>query len=298
MTRVELKAALNEELGRCFYANSVVLKTIAHDVNYRLLSMSVNCGRMGSFLREETPEEVALDADFASAVPSLENNILSLTSPVTGTTYYTVDLNSVVSEGFIIQVEKLNDGKPFTFGVAVFRPEHADEIADAHRFTNDDCREAGETQCSSVMSGTFTFPSGVQCAREEGHIGNHQAFFNDYAYVFDTENRPQSGDPYGFYGFKNVCPHCGFVTAGSKSGTRNCSTCSFWLMHLEEGGGIVVDGRQYRPGRGGFGGHIWHVQHNDGTKWSGELFTQGEIPSWMRHLFPDNAKFLNQSFSF
>jgi hypothetical protein len=286
----ELKPVLNPDSGLDIFCHFHT-KRVTSTENYAVLNIDANCGVSSSFFDRDKPEVTAAEAELAQAMPFVEGAIFSLASPNQVKVYYTVDFSGVLPDGWEMRAERLTDGRPISFGVAMFHPDHIDEVEGVHRITNTDFRGAEESQCVSIMKETHMFPAGVRCEREAVHLGNHQAISNDYIYEWDFLNRPSSGDPHGLYGFKVTCPHCGLVGGGSATGEQVCSTCSYWNSQLRAGGGFVIDGTHYRPGSGGFGGHIWHVQRNDGTKWSGELFMQGEIPTWFREKFPDNAVF-------
>lgn len=287
----ELRAVPNIDLGNSFFANRVDVQIIAEAEFYAVLTMQVNAGVSGVLFHEDSPETAALRAEFNMSVPVIQGNSLVLTSPSSETAFYTIDLTPIIAQGQKVTVERLTEGKPSSFGLVICDPAHQQDTGAVHRLSNADYRLEDDVQCGHFSGKTFLFPGQIQCEREQDHLGNHQAFNEDDCMSW-TVSGAMSGSPYGQFGFTNFCQHCGFITAGGAEGNQVCSLCSFWLSHHKTGGGFVIKGRHYRPGGGGFGGNIFHLKRSDGTKWSGELFTQGVIPSWMIHLFPDNAAFV------
>lgn len=286
----ELRATRSEQLGNDFFANRVDAKIIAETEFYRVINMEVNAGVSSSLFTEDTPAIAAIRAEFSMSVPIIEDRTLVLASPDKGTIFYTIDLTPIVVPDQKITVERLTAGKPTSFGLIICDPEHEQDTAAVHKLTNADYRLVDDFQCEHLSGKSYLFPGQIQCEREQGHLGSHQAFKEDDCLSWSVSGA-MSGNPYGQFGFTNFCPHCGYVTAGTCGGQQICSLCSFWLSHHKKGGGFVIKGRHYLPGAGGFGGNIFHIKQNNGTKWTGELFTQGIIPSWMTHLFPDNAAF-------
>ena len=288
-----LEAVLNKELGPLFFANRVsganggFIESAEH---YKVIHLSVNCGVSRPF-GEQSLEFMAVEALFAQAVPFVDGSTLTVESHDRRTLYYTIDLTPVTPEGWVVRSQRLNDRKPNSFGITISQLGYEQETEGAHQFTNEDFRAAGTEQCPSMGSGHF-HPEGSRCERETGHLGSHEAIDEDGTFHYWEVEGALNSDPNGLFGFKNSCPLCGFVTAGGKRGDNKCSKCSYWLMQLEHPGAFVINGRHYRPGKGGFGGRTFTIQRSDGSTWKGELFTQGEVPSWMRNLFPDNGAFV------
>lgn len=290
-----LRATLNENSGHNLYGNRVDATVVAESEFYRVITLDVNMGVSSSIFQEDTPEVTAANVALKESVVSIKDDTLFISSPDNRTVYLTIDLNRIVPKGWTVQAQRLTEKKPTSIGLIIVEPDHVENVADVHQLTNADYREAGAAQCENKSGSNSIFPTPVQCEREAQHIGEHQAYNEANGYHYNwLVNRVASASPQGEFGFKNVCPHCGYVTAGGSKGNQVCSLCWFWLDHQKAGGGFIIEGRHYRPGRGGFGGRVFHIQRHDGSNWTGELFTQGEIPSWMTHLFPDNAVFVEK----
>lgn len=287
-----LEAVPAKEQEHNLFANGVHARTIADTEYYKVLNMEVNCGVPFNF-GEDTPEMTETKAQLRMSVPHIQEGTLFLSSPDRTADYYTIDMNRIIPEGWSIKVERLAADRPTSLGVILFHPDHEDETTGVHKLTNADFRAEEEPQCENRSGSSFVYGGDVQCEREALHIGNHQAIKGDISYDWDATGA-SSASPQGEFGFKNVCPHCGFVVAATASGLRKCGDCAFWLGHKKDGTGFIISGRHYRPGAGGFDGHVFNIVKSDGSKWSGELFTQGKIPEWMREAFPDNAIFLDE----
>lgn len=86
-----------------------------------------------------------------------------------------------------------------------------------------------------------------------------------------------------------------------------CFTCHFWLEDVRATAerNIVFAGHCYtigdepRPGQSprqlGFGGACWHIVYTDGrTVSTRNLWYRGEVPGYLRTLFPDNVQSLKE----
>lgn len=93
-----------------------------------------------------------------------------------------------------------------------------------------------------------------------------------------------------------------------------CFTCAFWLdmkrKHKDDPLWCRIDGRSYWPssvlkpgqlaasqsprsGFKGFGGREFCIRFHDGRLIrTDNLWTQGEMPDWLREVYPDNAEFI------
>lgn len=285
-----MKVQVSEEYSELIFANGVQKTLIVSTDNYKALQLDVNCGISGSFLNPSSEQEELKQLLISAAPVSVDNNV-RISSSDGMTTYFTIDCAELIPSGWLLKVERLNLRHPRSLGVVIYHPDHADEAERVKVFTNDDFREVHEDRCSAISGTSYFNKETVRCAREDEHIGGHQALNStgDY-YDWPEDNQPPSIHPTGKFGLKVVCPHCGLVDAGDATGVKTCSTCSYWLDQAKSrAGAFVVDGVHYRAGRGGFGGRIWNLIRKDGTKWSGELWYQGEVPSQFRELFPDNA---------
>lgn len=108
------------------------------------------------------------------------------------------------------------------------------------------------------------------------------------------------------------CKNCGNLVKDYES-LRNitsmCWRCNFWLDVYSEkirpdtkhvvvnGSAYVLCGYSEKPSRyNGFGGDLFCVAHKDGRlEKSNNVWHRGIVPNSFRHIFPDDAKFLQVS---
>lgn len=117
---------------------------------------------------------------------------------------------------------------------------------------------------------------------------------------------------------KNTCTHCGqpSIPENYQEGSITkimtekhlCFNCAFWHWQHDldsndparQGNVAVIDGNHYVLGPdnnvnwpSGFCGARFYIRFNDGREVStNNLWGQGKIPTHLRHLFPDNAVFV------
>lgn len=288
----ELTAKPNPARKTMLYANRVRNEIIARTDHYSVSEIEVNAGLSYSFFEITNPKNIADESLFRKAVPIIDENgqLLMQTSDLDDW-YFSIDLSAIIPEGWSASIQRLTDGKPNSLGLIMFHPDYEHEVAGAHRLTNADLKDFDAEQCTETKMDTFLAQGAFQCGREVGHLGQHQTISTGYSYSWNDSG--SSGSPFGAIGFKATCPKCGFVDRGDASGVKTCFLCSFWEEQRSAGGKrFVIDGQHYRPGAGGFGGRKFKIKENNGEIWTGELFTQGEIPSWLISDFPDTAVFL------
>ena len=290
-----LTAEPHPSMRKRIYANMVTEQIVASTDHYTVSNLDVNCGAYDTSPFFKPDSGRVTQTDVGVSVPMIHKNILTLTSPDGRREYFTVDLNPIVPAGWTVRVERLNDRKPISFGVVVCRPGYENLTDGVHRLTNADLRGRDDTQCESKAYGFHVFGTTVQCERRQSHLGHHQAFKDDFHYDWDKPDNPNA-TPYGEFGFRNECLHCGFVLAGGPVGRKICRVCTYWLSqsHAE---GFVIDGKHYRRVEADSDpsviGRRVKVRRHDGTDWTGELHPEGHpIPPRFRALFPDNAHFV------
>lgn len=287
MNDLKLPAVINEEL-QGFIAHDRRVETVARTENYHVMTLEGYSGFSLGASRDSVAEEAHLES-----IPLIVDGTLQVRSADQSILYYTADLSPVLPEGWEGVVTQLNNHSPNNYGLTVFHPDHADEIQSVHVLSAEDFREPGTPQCDSILQSSFLPGTVVVCDREKAHQGQHQSISGGSFHSWTRGGSSASVPPYGF---KNICRYCGAVDTGDATGENVCFFCNFWLdQHAAGGKRFIINGRHFRPGQGGFGGAKFIIERNDGTKWEGELFTQGEIPAFFKHLFPDNAKWAAES---
>lgn len=276
------------------YANRVSVDYSVRDERYVVANVSVNFGPNSSYGREDTKEVESLkNAMIANGTFWLEGSTLYAGISDAGVIFYTVDFTGLIPEGWVVSLTHIG-GRLREIGLAMAHPEFSHTIDHARILSNDDLHEPEETICGEPEPKNFLSKGENRiCQRGANHLGNHQAFDKDLKVNW---NRGGSGRSHLLpFGLKASCSYCGEVRPGPLSGIRTCSTCEYWLEQAaERKASFVIEGTHYRPGKGGFGGTVFTVERLDGTMWKGELFTQGAVPSWMRNIFPDTARFVPQ----
>ena len=275
------------------YANGVNIRRSAQDDNYTIATLSINFGFGGSTYTEQgkADEMKARDA-ISKGIVWLDGSLMHAGSPDRAFDYYTLDLSLLIPEGWDVRLYPMS-GRLREIGIAIAHPDHVLETGGVHILTNDDLHSAGDDICLDEETANWYTTERMFCYRNAGHLGTHQHF--GYDSVAEWSSTAANRSPAVLFGFRATCPFCGEVGVGSKTGVINCFTCDFWLEQAAHAkNSFVVGGRHYRPGKGGFGGRKFKIERNDGTTWEGELFTQGEIPSWMKDRFPDNAEFVSE----
>lgn len=293
-------------------------KTVTETENYKVLTIDIDYGmRECYFLESEvnSPASRQFNAQqkerrkyeaekgrvaaiyLSKSVPFVRGNILHLSSGDT------INLSGILPRGWVIaKVQRLEDKFLNTLGVVMCHPDHLEDVQDVHRLSAADYRESGSVQCLNVSAPTSEsvyLPGHLQCEREIGHLGDHQAFHYLHEFSGTTDEfhsswqEPTHFSHYaasGEFGFKNLCPHCGYVTMGSADANQVCPPCAYWIEQHQIGAGFVIDGEHFRPSENEeLNGKIERL---DGSVWYGNFAYQGKVPAHMRHLFPDNARFI------
>jgi hypothetical protein len=279
----------DEEVSPGFYANRVHVQVIDATEHYRVLTLVVNCGITKKWVEANPKESKELASRLRMSVPFIQDNILCLVSPDKTSVLYTINLSDVIPADWTSTVQRLTASMPSDMGLILADPDHLDETEEVHRLTNADCRPSGAEQCRIRSAMTYVYGGPIPCEREEGHRGLHQAFTEDGAYVWEHHNRVVLLRR-NLFGFRNVCPQGGLVTAGSSNTHDKCSTCHYWLDQIHAGGGFVINGNLYRQSSGG-AARVVNLILNSGRQWSGELVKVGKIPEWLQEMFRENAKF-------
>lgn len=276
------------------YANRVNIDYSVREERYVIANVSVNFGPNSSHAQEDAKEVESLKkAMIADGTFWLEGSTLYAGISDAGVIFYTIDFTGLIPEGWVVSLTHIG-GRLREIGLAMAHPEFSHTIDHVRILSNDDLHEPEEAICGDSEPKNFLSKDENRiCQRSANHLGNHQVFDEDFKINW---NRGGAGRSHLLpFGLKASCSYCGEVRPGPMSGIRTCSTCEYWLQQASERtGSFVIDGTHYRPGKGGFGGSVFTVERLDGTLWKGELFTQGPVPSWMRDIFPDTAKFVPQ----
>lgn len=273
-----------------FYARDFKVKPVAEGDHYKALRLSGNCGYEHSQLQKPEDEQQWREVKARRKV-HLNGAELQCKS-ANNIVFYSADLSDLLPEAnWKIRLHHLRED---VFGVVFYHPDFENECSDIRSLNQEDFRPAGTPQCDSSHRVTSGANMGemVPCEREADHRGMHQAISGqriiDWSPAYSCEKGLDD------FGFVIPCAHCGYMLVRTEQDKgKPCLECDFWLQQYEHGGKnqFIIDGRHYRPGKGGFGGRTLHVTRKDGSKWSGELFTQGAIPEGFKDLLADNAVF-------
>lgn len=270
-----------------FYANRVdLVQRLATD-HWSLWHLNVNAGVSTLGLSEPSPEQQAL-VDLRNATVVMEDKSKTLVVNSGSRELMILDIASVYANTSASQMFRVQFG--LRFNEIIILAVDKDYSGPLPYFLGStDLNPGGVATCSKVYTASMARAKS-QCQRIAGHKGQHQ-FFNERGYGhFDTSGGMFT--PRSVFGLPGYCQHCGYMVATNGQSEVTCFTCGHWLRILNEHGNktrFIVNGRHYMPGAGGFYGRIFKVLRNDGTRWEGQLFTQGEIPEHLRHLLPDNA---------
>lgn len=290
MNKPKLHVVVNEEL-QDFSAHDMKVNTVAKTENYHVMLLE---GFSNYNYNSESSRNSSTQKQHKEAIPVIKDGKLEIRSADHSVLYYTAELSSILPVGWETKAAKLSNYFAYDFGLTVFHPDHADEVKDVRALSVEDFREQGAPQCDVTRPADRMFEEpAIPCEREENHLGEHQSIHDGKFHAWTPGGGSSRTPPYGF---KSACRYCGSVSSGDATGERVCFSCDFWLeQHARGGKRFVIDGRHYRPGEGGFGGAVFTINRKDGTKWEGELFTQGEIPEQFLDMFPDNAEWAAES---
>lgn len=158
-------------------------------------------------------------------------------------------------------------------------------------------------ECNST-SRCGVFNISMKCGRDEGHIGNHQAFVPgvyknhgmDAVFVWDT--RLLSTMPIiPVDDWTKECQECGIKV---ENGIPYCFYCSYWLDCIKNSlhRSIRVDGVHYLSGgTGGYSGRTFIIEFFDDqpTLTTNSLWLQGKIPAHFAERLPNNANFRGEA---
>ena len=79
-----------------------------------------------------------------------------------------------------------------------------------------------------------------------------------------------------------------------------CFSCAFWDEKADGENPLVIDGVRYSLGTGGgngMGGRKFVIEYFTGeTVETRDLWSQGQVPEWIRDRIPDTAKFLDGAY--
>lgn len=288
MSNVGLPVIANTELQGLRVSDRMSVEVISKTPHYHILSLFC-----GMYDMTATKEYFDLICD---TTPVIHSDTLQIFTADKSTLFYTVDLTAILPEGWKAKVVRTSKAFSFYIGFVAYHPNHEDEIREVRVLSSADLRSPGTPQCEEWWYRDLPNDRDPQCEREAGHLGRHQCVDNDSGYQEWSDGGGGATVRHPPYGFKTSCRYCGEVSRGSATTGTVCFHCTFWLEQKEAGGKhFIINGRHFRPGQGGFGGVTFIVECNDGTKWEGELVTQGKIPSWLAHMFPDNAKWAAES---
>jgi hypothetical protein len=303
---IELTAKPIENCSIPVYANRVDITRLAAAENWSVATLNINFGLnpsgftfgLNASSREEAQaKEDAARKEFANGdyFVSGREVVAYGGKKVPNILYYTLDLKALIPEGWEFKIVKV--GKNLRqIGVIAYEQGYLSKTSGAHPLDESDLRNEDAEQCEEHYRAYYRdeIDAKVRCQREDTHVGEHQAFANDFFYNWQAGGASRS--PHLPFGFTCRCPYCGQVGAGNETGIKICFTCEHWLSleKRRDKDSFVIKGRHYRPGAGGFGGRKFTVRRQDDSIWKGELFTQGEVPSWMIGRFPDNAEFVEE----
>jgi len=278
------------------YANRVDIERTASTEDWLIVSLTVNFGASIFGFSEDSKEQenLARKAFEAGGLSTSGQTIIAYpNSPADEDVFYTIDISRLIPAGWEYEITRV--GKSLNrIGLIAFKPGLIGELESVHILNANDLRNGADETCAEIYEDRWRNDQ-TGCQRESGHLGHHQSIDKGYVYDWSTGGGA-SRSPYLMYGFTCRCPYCGHVAPGGNTGEQVCFTCEHWLSleKRRDENSFIIGGRHYRPGAGGFGGRKFKVRRNNDSIWEGELFTQGEVPSWMRDRFPDNAQFVTE----
>lgn len=286
----ELTAVVHFTSPYPVFANRVDTKQIVEQKTHQFIMLEVNSGpEYFGGLSNEKYEEFRKLASHCEAV-IFGNTIYVQLNPFE--ILYTIDISTIIPDGeWEIRVVRIGDVLR-QIGVFFAQPGFMKEFNTAHVLNNEDLSQGQENICENKTNHNFVFDGDEKCHRPAGHLGVHQ--YITATEIFEWSSGGGSRSPKLKYGFPVYCHECGYVNARDKDEEYVCSRCRYWLNEAKQGGGFVIRGNHYRPGKGGYGGQEFSIQRFDGTTWSGELSGQGDVPSWMVDRLPDNAEFTSE----
>lgn len=272
-----------------FYANRVdVEKRLVAD-HWSVWHLKVNANVSTLGFKPLTPEQSAL-IDLQNVIAVIDSATKTLAVKNGDRELMVLDIAQVYANMGAQQVLRVHFG--LRFNEIIILAVDEDYTGPLPYFLGStDLNPSGLSTCSEIHVNSLTQEKS-QCQRPVGHKGRHQ-FYTKRGYG----NFDRGGSAFcsqSSFGFPGYCQHCGYMVTTNGQIEVTCFSCGHWLRMLKECGNeqrFVVKGRHYMPRTGGFYGHKFKVRREDGSLWTGELFTQGEVPAHLRHLFPDNAVF-------
>lgn len=297
MTSHELEAFLGESLSdEDYYVNKARVDKINKQDEWTAFNISLNAGHRFSFGSDaqEAERKKLLERKILTVEVDEDEKTVRLISGA-DTVVYTVDISELLAQKTPEQVVEAYVGFGARQLVVLLISNDIDLYPHFQRpyfLSSADLNPNGLPECAT-RDYDSTFRREYFCQRPEGHLGEHQVLTNEigsYAqHIFSKDGASRSWE--WMFGLPTPCKECGFILDGS---SEVCFTCSYWsAQKVANKDSFIIGGVHYRPGKGGFGGRTFEIERTDGTKWSGELFTQGKIPPHFRDRFPDNAVFLN-----
>lgn len=267
------------------YANRVSITQVAESSDSKAYVMEVNFGSMSS----DSAAKLMAEAVIAECSMRMGGALFLVETPL-HELLYSISLSSILPEKDdeveVILVKLQPNSR--SFGIVV---KKKGALSEARILTPEDARPADSVQCESSppkigYSSDDTF---YRCDREVFHYGTHQQFFED-KYASWTAGG-SAVNPRAAFGIPTQCLWCQTIIFND---SEFCSTCVFWQNNMNQPKNVyIADGVHYRPGKGGFGGLSFTFEKLEGGTWTGEVFTQGVIPAFLRDKLPDNSRIVS-----
>jgi hypothetical protein len=288
--RLETRATIEEFFdSKGYFANAVSVFDRIETDHWTAIHLTINSGT-------QYPQRVS--------APPLKNDLLTahlagtvLTVKYDGQDFYSADIAEALGSSVLnahMKAEAIMGYGPRQVIILMSELGYDGELP---RFlVPADLNPQEEKPCGKSSGRSYANEKPMICQRPLGHKGIHQEIDVARA-TFADFSAGGSRRSHGWeYGLPTPCSMCGFVNAGDGNSSCGilCQTCDYWMeqKNLQQPQAFVIEGEHYRPGAGGFGGHVFKVLKEGGSIWTGQLWHQGLIPDHMRHLFPDNASFI------
>jgi hypothetical protein len=191
---IELTAKPIENCSIPVYANRVDITRLAAAENWSVTTLNINFGLnpsgftfgLNASSREEAQaKEDAARKEFANGdyFVSGREVVAYGGKKVPNILYYTLDLKALIPEGWEFKIVKV--GKNLRqIGVIAYEQGYLSKTSGAHPLDESDLRNEDAEQCEEHYRAYYRdeIDAKVRCQREDTHVGEHQAFANDFFY--------------------------------------------------------------------------------------------------------------------